>query len=142
VSDDVHVLGDLGENNHRLDLVGDFVLIFLETREMRIDLREGGSGMVLLGNGGVEEGVELRIDRGDGGLRICIPEILPDIACREGRRVAVGDGWFHPQKEVAHGLVIGVIPFLSGLDVVVVGAVVAVRADGDPESFGAKVAFI
>jgi hypothetical protein len=73
------------------------------------------------------------------GFAYCIPEILPDIACREGRRVAVGDGWFHPQKEVAHGLVIGLIPFLGSLDVFIVGAIVAVHANGDPESFGGKV---
>jgi hypothetical protein len=41
MGDDVHVLGDLGENNHRLYLVVDLVLVFLQTREMRADLREG-----------------------------------------------------------------------------------------------------
>jgi hypothetical protein len=139
MGDDVHVLRYLGKNDHRLDLVVDFVVIFLETHEMRVDLRKGRSRMVLLRDVGVEEGVKLRIDRGDGGFRVCFPKILPDIACRDSRRIAVGDGWFHPQKEVAHGLVIGLIPFLGGLDVIIIGAVVAVCADGDPKSFGTKV---
>lgn len=120
LGDRVHRRRELREEDHRLHVAGELALRRRETLEVRLDLIQSDSRMSVGGDVRVQDGFELRVDRGDAGLPVGRLESRPDLV---GSRLGLDllfDRLGETKKDVAHGASVRVRPRLHLLSVAVI----------------------
>jgi hypothetical protein len=99
--DGVHQGWEFGEQDHCLDLDGDFKIGLLEASEVSIDFVERRSGVLFGRDGGIQHHFEFSIGGGDALGAILCRERIPEGFCRDEGIMFDADAFLNTKDEVS-----------------------------------------